>query len=153
MISTAGHWLAAQMVLEFVVGGKTVRLCDFASAGLSGRDYISWLPLAFSSFAEVPCAPFTKHAPGRTFVLGEALAAQKLATETIAVKLHVFQGSTVVGTRRFSVTRSRYHLLKHDIASMLKQRLDKMKIGGIVDENEFLGLGSGAVLRLRVDLQ
>ena len=71
--ATASGWLQPQMLLEFAnVGGKAVRLCDFSSAGLSGRDYRSWLPLTWPK--AVPTAPFSRKAPGRTFVLSAALA-------------------------------------------------------------------------------
>ena len=41
-------------------GGGTVTLCDFASAGAAGNDYISWLP------GEADPVPFTRENPWRT---------------------------------------------------------------------------------------
>ena len=88
--ATASGWLQPQMLLEFAnVGGKAVRLCDFSSAGLSGRDYRSWLPLTWPK--AVPTAPFSRKAPGRTFVLFErcqpcAAAASNDSAE-VSVKL------------------------------------------------------------------
>jgi len=39
-------WLPPQLLLEFkAVDGKTVRLCDFGSAGEAGTPYCSWLPV------------------------------------------------------------------------------------------------------------
>ena len=40
------HWLPPYMLLEFEsVDGKSVRLCDFGSAGEGGTPYMSWLPV------------------------------------------------------------------------------------------------------------
>jgi hypothetical protein len=74
-------WLPCHMLLEFAGsnGSKPVRLCDFASAGLSGRHYRSWLPLQWPEGKGVPTAPFSKQKPGRTFIVSDALAT--LATE------------------------------------------------------------------------
>ena len=41
-------------------GGGPVTLCDFASAGAAGNDYVSWLP------AEARPVPFTRENPWRT---------------------------------------------------------------------------------------
>jgi DUF1680 family protein len=39
-------WLPPVVLLEFrAAGGKTVRLCDFGSAGEAGTPYCSWLPV------------------------------------------------------------------------------------------------------------
>ena len=70
--AAASGWLQPQMLIKFQVGGNAVRLCDFASAGLSGRDYRSWLPLTWPK--AVPTAPFSRKAPCRTFLLSAALA-------------------------------------------------------------------------------
>ncbi|MFO0958980.1 MAG: hypothetical protein U0800_16395 [Isosphaeraceae bacterium] len=40
---------------------RTVRLCDFASAGFDGSTYRTWLPVA-----NAPNTPFRREAPGRT---------------------------------------------------------------------------------------
>ena len=46
-------WLPPLLLLEFkAADGKTVRLCDFGSAGEAGTPYVSWLPI--------------KHLPPRT---------------------------------------------------------------------------------------
>jgi hypothetical protein len=40
-------------------GGDTLTLCDFASAGAAGNDYVSWLP------GEAKTVPFTRENPWR----------------------------------------------------------------------------------------
>ena len=64
--------LPCNLLLEFATagaGGKPVRLCDFGSAGMTGRFFTSWLTLDYGKRA--PTAPFSQAAPTRTFVLAE----------------------------------------------------------------------------------
>jgi len=62
--TTERKWLEPQLVLQARnCDGQAVRLCDFASAGLSGSRYSTWLPLRF---AAPPDAPFTRTNPMRT---------------------------------------------------------------------------------------
>ena len=40
------HWMPAMLLVEFnAPDGRKLRLCDFASAGVTGRPYRSWLPI------------------------------------------------------------------------------------------------------------
>ena len=40
------HWLPPMLLMEFsAANGKKLRLCDFASAGVTGSPYRSWLPV------------------------------------------------------------------------------------------------------------
>ena len=56
-------WLPPLLLLEFKAGdSKTVRLCDFASAGETGTPYCSWLPIRRCSEA----AEFSRQNPLRT---------------------------------------------------------------------------------------
>ncbi|MCJ8329243.1 MAG: glycoside hydrolase family 127 protein [Lentisphaeria bacterium] len=56
-------WHAPQLLLEFKVpGGKTIRLCDFASAGETGTPYVTWLPVKNAPKA----IPFSKENPLRS---------------------------------------------------------------------------------------
>eukprot|EP01052_Picozoa_sp_SAG31_P012809 SAG31_NODE_757_length_12296_cov_8.840289_9_plen_335_part_00 len=154
MIPSAGGWLHGiqpQLVLEFVVGGKTVRLCDFASAGLTGRDYTSWLPLVFTT-STVPSAPFTKSAPGRTFFMDGVVLATKSPAKKVAIKLHVVKGDKDVEMRRFSIARSRHRSLHDDISAMLNRDPKTIRVDGIVGEDEWRSLGDNTVLRLCVKL-
>ena len=153
-IVSISSWLQAHMVIEFVVGGKTIRLCDFSSAGLNGRDYTSWLPLVFSS-PTVPTAPFTKNAPARTFILGKAVAASSCATESVAVKLHIVTDGKDSEIRRFSIPHNRWHLLHDEIFAVVKQRPKAILAGGrdlCVCPDELQSLGAGEVLRVHVHL-
>jgi hypothetical protein len=62
--TTERKWLAPQLLLHLRNrDGQDVRLCDFASAGLSGSRYRTWLPLRFAS---QPSADFTRTNPLRT---------------------------------------------------------------------------------------
>jgi|GEM_PF-842237 len=62
--TTARTWLAPQLLLRLRNrDGQDVQLCDFASAGLSGSRYHTWLPLRFAS---QPSADFTRTNPLRT---------------------------------------------------------------------------------------
>jgi hypothetical protein len=112
-----GSWLSSKMVLEFTCQSrnieaerersKVVRLCDFGSAGLSGRDYSSWLPLAFPASA-LPTAPFSQKRPTRTFVLEQHTClptdVPEIRQQPLSVKLRVLDmgGATI---RRFAVQR------------------------------------------------
>ena len=59
------NWLKPWMLLEFPVGaGRTLRLCDFGSAGTAGHAYRSWLPVRFSRRPE---AGFSRERPLRSF--------------------------------------------------------------------------------------
>ena len=62
-------------------GGKpcTMTLCDYASAGLSGQTFSTWLPVTFAS--EPPTATFTRANTLRRFVVGGAAAAESLGAE------------------------------------------------------------------------
>lgn len=71
-ISTDTERLPCNLLLEFsgaASGGGAVRLCDFGSAGMTGRFFTSWLSLDYHSPA--PTAPFTRSNLTRTFVLVE----------------------------------------------------------------------------------
>ena len=63
------------LLLEWVLpGGRAFRLCDFASAGLTGRSFYSWLDVTYggachSGAVATPTSPFTKANPSRTFIL------------------------------------------------------------------------------------
>jgi hypothetical protein len=86
-------------------------------------------------------------------VLGEALTAEDgLSSERVTVKLHVLKdgGEELLQTRRLSLTRgSRVH---DAISAVLKRRPKAVleESGRELMEGEFLGEGSGAVLRLHV---
>ncbi len=56
-------WLPPLLLLEFkAADGKTVRLCDFSSAGEAGTPYCSWMPVKYC-----PKAPgFSRENPLRT---------------------------------------------------------------------------------------
>ena len=55
-------WLAPQLLLECTnTAGRTIRLCDFASAGDCGTPYVSWLPIR-----NAPNTPFTRRRPLRS---------------------------------------------------------------------------------------
>lgn len=56
-------WLPPVLLLECkAASGKTVRLCDFGSAGEAGTPYLSWLPIKHSPKAN----EFSKTSPLRT---------------------------------------------------------------------------------------
>ncbi len=60
----AETWLKPWLLLTAKAGdGSDVRLCDFASAGAAGNEYISWLPV---KFARVPAAEFSPRNPLRS---------------------------------------------------------------------------------------
>jgi uncharacterized protein len=62
--ATERTWLAPQLLLATnTLDAKEVRLCDFASAGLSGSRYRTWLPLRFAS---PPSDEFVRSNPLRT---------------------------------------------------------------------------------------
>jgi hypothetical protein len=62
--TTERRWLSPQLLLQTRnLEGQAVRLCDFASAGLSGTPYHTWLPMRFLS---PPSADFTRTNPLRT---------------------------------------------------------------------------------------
>jgi len=45
-LANSTHWIAPILLVEFTTAdGKTLRLCDFASAGATGSPYRSWLPI------------------------------------------------------------------------------------------------------------
>ena len=44
--------------------GRSITLCDFASAGAAGNRYLSWLPVS-----GVPVQPFSRENPMRTALL------------------------------------------------------------------------------------
>ena len=45
-LANSPHWIAPILLMEFAAtDGKTLRLCDFASAGATGSPYRSWLPI------------------------------------------------------------------------------------------------------------
>jgi len=45
-LANSTHWIAPILLMEFTAtDGKTLRLCDFASAGATGSLYRSWLPI------------------------------------------------------------------------------------------------------------
>jgi len=61
---TERKWLAPQLLLRARNrDGQDVRLCDFASAGLSGALHLTWLPVRF---AAPPAGDFTRENPSRT---------------------------------------------------------------------------------------
>jgi len=56
-------WLAPLLLLEFeTANGRTVRLCDFGSAGEAGTPYLSWLPIEHGP----PRTDFSRINPLRT---------------------------------------------------------------------------------------
>jgi len=56
------QWLPPMLLMEFnAAGGRPVRLCDFASAGVGGSPYRSWLDVGFCAKTE-----FTKSNPRRS---------------------------------------------------------------------------------------
>jgi uncharacterized protein len=56
------HWMPPMLLTEFVAtDGRTVRLCDFASAGVAGSPYRSWLDVK-----DVRSTPFSRTQPLRT---------------------------------------------------------------------------------------
>jgi DUF1680 family protein len=62
--TTDRAWLAPQLLLKARNrNGQEVRLCDFASAGLSGSRYETWLPVRF---AASPTSAFTRNNPLRS---------------------------------------------------------------------------------------
>lgn len=55
-------WLPPMLLLEFTAtDGRSIRLCDFASAGAGGSPYRSWLGVA-----DVADTPFTRAHPLRS---------------------------------------------------------------------------------------
>jgi DUF1680 family protein len=61
--ATWTDWLPPKLLLEVkTAGGKTVHLCDFASAGEAGTPYCSWLPVTHCP----PAQPFTPTNPLRS---------------------------------------------------------------------------------------
>jgi hypothetical protein len=64
-------WLPPQICLKFTAidGKTTVQLADYASLGLRGHNYNTWLALKLP--ANRPSAPFTKMNPTRTFFVDE----------------------------------------------------------------------------------
>ncbi len=57
-------WLRPLLLLEFPVGeGRSLRLCDFGSAGAAGHAYRSWLPVKFS---RPPAVEFSRENPWRS---------------------------------------------------------------------------------------
>jgi hypothetical protein len=57
------HWLPPLLLMEFKTAeGKTVRLCDFGSAGEAGTPYCSWLPVKNCHKA----AAFSRESPLRS---------------------------------------------------------------------------------------
>ena len=57
------EWFAPLMLIELeTAGGKAVRLCDFASAGMTGTPYTSWLPMRHAGAS----VPFQQNRPLRT---------------------------------------------------------------------------------------
>ena len=62
---TERRWLQPWMLWEATgMDGKPVLLCDFASAGVSGSDYRTWLPVRFNRPIETK---FTRENPLRSF--------------------------------------------------------------------------------------
>ena len=60
---TERTWLAPQLLLRMRSSdGQNARLCDFASAGLSGSHYRTWLPIRSAA----PSAKFSRTNPLRT---------------------------------------------------------------------------------------
>ena len=60
---TADTWLKPWLLVEVSAGnGRTVRLCDFGSAGTAGHAYRSWLPV---TFPKKPAAEFSRNNPLR----------------------------------------------------------------------------------------
>ena len=64
-------WMPPVLLLEFeAANGRTVRLCDFGSAGEAGTPYLSWLPIKHGP----PRADFSRINPLRTSRGGNAAA-------------------------------------------------------------------------------
>jgi len=62
-VVTWDDWMPPALLVEFkVAGGKTVRLCDFGSAGEAGTPYLSWLPVRHAP----PAPGFSRDNPLRT---------------------------------------------------------------------------------------
>jgi uncharacterized protein len=56
---SSAHWLAPILLMEFAAAdGKKLRLCDFASAGVTGSPYRSWLPVK-----DAPAYAFSERNP------------------------------------------------------------------------------------------
>ena len=63
-------WLPPLLLLEFEAAeGRTVRLCDFGSAGEAGTPYLSWLPIKHCP----PRTDFSRINPLRTSRRGDAV--------------------------------------------------------------------------------
>ena len=63
MTPSTQRWLKPWLLFETTaLDGSPVRLCDFASAGMAGTAYQTWLPVKNAP----PPAPFTRENPLRS---------------------------------------------------------------------------------------
>ena len=81
--------------------GSPVRLCDYASLGLTGTRFSTWFEVTAPAGVTLPKdTPFTRADPTRTFFV-DSLKADSAHSHPLRVKLTVADGVGRIQTRRF----------------------------------------------------